>query len=182
MIIKLCVLWRKKASRTILVKFQVFNFTPHQTESYLNPMPFMRYSTRLKDLDNSREAVTAKPFGISTKVFSMICTIWSPTLFKVLEIFRAIHFFSKTFFFQKLFWILSWFEVIHTVLPLRLIKNTYLHNIVFDGHCGPIFEGVMAKKRFFEGCAYLPNYSSKLIEILGEVSFKVTKTLCKIGI
>ena len=147
-----------------------------------NMRKYYVYSTRLKDLDNSREAVTAKPFGISTKVFSIICTIWSPTLFKVLEIFRAIHFFSKTFFFQKLFWILSWFEVIHTVSPLRLIKNTYLHNIAFDGHCGPIFEGVMAKNRFFEGCAYLPNYSSKLIEILGEVSFKVTKTLCKIWV
>ena len=57
------------------------------------------YSTRLKELDNLGEAPAAKPFGISTKVFSIICTIWSPTLFKVLEIFRAIHFFSKTFFF-----------------------------------------------------------------------------------
>ena len=37
-----------------------------------------------------------------------------------------------------------------------------------------------SQKTFFEGFAYLPNYSSKLIEILGKVSFKLTKMLCKI--
>ena len=68
------------------------------------------YSTRLKELDNLGEAPAAKPFGISTKVFSIICTIWSPTLFKVLEIFRAIHFFSKKIFFKKLFLIALKFD------------------------------------------------------------------------
>ena len=58
------------------------------------------YSTRIKELLIPREALTDKLIGILRKVFSMICTIWSPILFKGLKIFRAKNLISKKKFFQ----------------------------------------------------------------------------------
>ena len=66
----------------------------------LELIPHETYSTRIKELLIPREALTAKLIGILRKVFSMICTIWSPILFKGLEIFRAKNLISIKKIFQ----------------------------------------------------------------------------------
>ena len=58
------------------------------------------YSTRIEELTNSREAISAKPLGINLKFFTLLCTYRSSILHKVLERIREFHFFLQKNFFQ----------------------------------------------------------------------------------
>ena len=67
------------------------------------PKNLPRYSTRIEELTNSREAISAKPLGIKLKFFTPLCTYRSSILHKVLERIREFHFFFyKKFFFSFL--------------------------------------------------------------------------------
>ena len=59
----------------------------------------LRYSTRIEELTNSREAISAKPLGIKLKFFTPLCTYRSSILHKVLERIWEFHF----FFYKKIF-------------------------------------------------------------------------------
>ena len=65
----------------------------------------VRYSTRIKELGNWREAISVKRLGFMIKFFTTKCTYRCTMLFKVLEPFQRIHFFFvQNFFFC--FWLI----------------------------------------------------------------------------
>ena len=67
---------------------------------------FMQYSTRIEELTNSREAISAKPLGINLNFFTLLCTYRSSILHKVLERIREFHFFFTKIIFSSFLLIL----------------------------------------------------------------------------
>ena len=100
-----------------------------------------KYSMRIKELVNWREAISRKRLGFREKFFTTICTYWSSVLFKVLERFRKLYFFFwKKFFFgflailaipvklEKNSWMCKWMRLIYT--------NFFFCWVFSDNFCG----------------------------------------------
>ena len=93
---------------------------------YINCNSWNRYSTRIEELIDSREAISGKRLGFMMKFFTTKCTYRCTILFKVLEPFRWIHFFfCKKFFFSFLTILTR--KITPKKIPLRcmLVRHIY---------------------------------------------------------
>ena len=89
------------------------------------------YSTRIEELTNSREAISAKPLGIKLKFFTLLCTYRSSILHKVLERIREFHFFFTKKIFSVFLLILTT-KITHKKKFFHMyISKTHLHKIHF---------------------------------------------------
>ena len=102
----------------------------------------IRYSTRIEELVNSREAISGKRLGFIMKFFTTKCTYRCTMLFKVLEPFQWIHFFScKNFFFSFL-----------TILATKITPKKIPLKCMLLGH---IYTNFFFRWRFSANfCAY----------------------------
>ena len=87
------------------------------------------YSTRIEELTNSREAISAKPLGINLKFFTLLCTYRSSILHKVLE--RIISFFFDKKFFFSFFADFNHKNYTQKKFFHMYISKTHLHKIHF---------------------------------------------------
>ena len=93
--------------------------------------PAFVYSTRIEELTNSREAISAKPLGIKLKFFTPLCTYRSSILHKVLERIREFHFFFTKKNFFSFFADFNHKNYTQEKFFLRYVSETHLHKIHF---------------------------------------------------
>ena len=103
------------------------------TIDLLNKWTFeqLNYSTRIEELTNSREAISAKPLGIKLKFFTPLCTYRSSILHKVLERIREFHFFFYKKFFFSFFADFNHKNYTQKKFFHMYISKTHLHKIHF---------------------------------------------------
>ena len=95
------------------------------------PSKVWKYSTRIEELTNSREAISAKPLGIKLKFFTPLCTYRSSILHKVLERIREFHFFFYKKFFFGFFKILAMKITLDFFFMFVPICEFHLHKFHF---------------------------------------------------
>ena len=113
--VKLC---GTKNANKILILFNIPFILDLSTKQHRE----VRYSTRIKELGNWREAISVKRLGFMIKFFTTKCTYRCTMLFKVLEPFQQIHF----FFVQKFFF--CFWLILTTKITLK--KNSFICMLV----------------------------------------------------